>query len=68
MRLNELKEEKQKEVSEVKTQYNKIKEEVRSYQRILPTHTFLSECGISIAQLPTYEDIFTNFKEKVSLY
>lgn len=31
MRLNELKEEKEKEVADVRAQYNAIKEEVRSY-------------------------------------
>ena len=31
MRLNELKDEKEREVGEVRAQYNKIKQEVRSY-------------------------------------
>ena len=68
MRLNELKEEKEKEVGEVRSQYNKIKQEVRSYERILPTHTFLEECGKKIEELPTYEDIFVNLKEKVTQF
>jgi FtsZ-binding cell division protein ZapB len=54
MRLAELKEDKEKEVAEVRTQYNNIKQEIRSYERILPTHTFLQESGISIDELPTY--------------
>jgi hypothetical protein len=66
MRLNELKEEKEKEVADVRAQYNAIKEEVRSYERILPTHTFLTEIGFKIYQLPTYEDIFMNLKDKVT--
>ena len=37
---------------------------MRSYERILPTHTFLTEIGAEIEQLPTYEDIFNNLKEK----
>lgn len=65
MRLAALKEEKEKEILEVRAQYNSIKEEVRSYERILPTHTFLTEIAMSIEKLPTYEDIFTGLKEKI---
>jgi hypothetical protein len=65
MRLSALKEEKEKEILEVRAQYNSIKEEVRSYERILPTHTFLTEINTFIDHLPTYEDIFTNLKEKI---
>lgn len=68
MRLSALKEEKEKEILEVRAQYNSIKEEVRSYERILPTHTFLTEINKSIDQLPTYEDLFMNLKEKVSQF
>ena len=60
-----MKEEKEKEILEVRAQYNSIKEEVRSYERILPTHTFLTEIAMSIEKLPTYEDIFTGLKEKI---
>lgn len=66
LRVTEIKEDKDKEVGEVRAQYNKIKEEIRSYERILPTHTFLTECGIVIGELPTYEDIFVNLKDKVA--
>lgn len=66
LRLTELKEDKDREVAEVRLQYNKIKEEIRSYERILPTHAFLQDCALSIDQLPTYEDIFFNLKEKVA--
>lgn len=65
MRLAALKEEKEKEILEVRAQYNSIKEEVRSYERILPTHTFLTEIAMTIEQLPTYEDIFTGLKERI---
>lgn len=65
MRLQELKEDKDKEINEVRTQYNSIKEEIRSYERILPTLTFLQENGLTIHQIPAYEDIFTNLKEKI---
>ncbi len=65
MRLQELKEDKDKEINEVRTQYNSIKEEIRSYERILPTLTFLQENGLTIQQIPAYEDIFTNLKEKI---
>ena len=40
--MTELKEEKDKEIESVRNQYNHLKQEVRSYERILPTHTFLS--------------------------
>jgi hypothetical protein len=51
---------------EVRAQYNSIKEEVRSYERILPTHIFLTEIEMTINQLPTYEDIFVNLKQKIA--
>ena len=50
----------------MRAQYNSIKEEVRSYERILPTHTFLTEIALSIEQLPTYEDIFVNLRQKIT--
>lgn len=66
LRLTELKEDKEKEIADIRSQYNKIKEEIRSYERILPTHTFLSDCGVGIDELPIYEDIFHNLKDKVA--
>ena len=41
-RVADIKAEKEKEVAEVRAQYNTIKEEVRGYERILPTLTFLN--------------------------
>lgn len=52
----------------IRNQYNSIKEEVRSYERILPTLTFLSELGAKIEQLPTYEDIFVSLKEQSAIH
>lgn len=37
---------------------------MRSYERILPTFTFLSEIGQNISELPNYEDIFFDLKTK----
>ena len=39
-------------------QYNNLKEEVRTYERILPTLTFLKDYGVSIEVIPPYEDVF----------
>jgi hypothetical protein len=39
-------------------QYNSLKEEVRSYERILPTLTFMNELNLNIADIPPYEDVF----------
>ena len=41
-RVADIKAEKEKEVAEVRAQYNTIKEEVRGYERILPTLTLLN--------------------------
>lgn len=54
IRLAELKREKEREVAEVLAKYNSLKEEVRSYERILPTFTFLNELALTIPQLPNY--------------
>lgn len=51
-------------MTEVQIKYNGLKEEVRSYERILPTFTFLSEIGQTISELPNYEDLFVNLREK----
>lgn len=67
-RLNELKEEKDKEIESTRAQYNHLKTEVRSYERILPTHTFMSKFGFNYEQLPTYEHIFMNLKERSDRY
>ena len=53
-------------MGEVRAQYNAIKEEVRGYERILPTLTFLNELNLTIGQIPTYEDLFLGLKEKTS--
>lgn len=63
-RINELKEEKDKEIESTRAQYNFLKNEVRSYERILPTHTFMSKLGATYEQLPTYEEVFMNWKDK----
>ncbi len=49
----------------MRTQYNAIKEEMRSYERILPTLTFLNDLGMRIEEIPPYEDIFLSLKEKI---
>lgn len=49
LRLAELRDEKEREVSEIRSQYNSLKEEVRSYERILPTLTFMNEFNLRIA-------------------
>ena len=54
LRLTELKEEKEKEVEATRNQYNNLKEQVRSYERILPTHTFMNELGATLDKLPPY--------------
>lgn len=41
LRLCELKKDKERELTDIQTKYNALKEEVRSYERILPTFTFL---------------------------
>lgn len=64
LRLTEVKEEKDKEIEGLRTQYNNLKEQVRSYERILPTHTFISQLGTDIHQLPPYEDIFYSWKDR----
>ena len=64
MRLCELKKDKERELTEIQTKYNALKEEVRSYERILPTFTFLSEIGQTIGELPNYEDLFVSLREK----
>jgi hypothetical protein len=46
--------------------YNVLKEEVRGYERILPTLTFLTELGRSMGEIPTYEDVFVGLGEKVA--
>lgn len=52
-------------MGEIRIQYNAIKEEMRSYERILPTLTFLNELGMHIEEIPPYEDIFLSLKEKI---
>lgn len=66
MRLTELQESKDKEVAEVRAQFNSIKDKTRNNERILPTPTFLNDIGIHIDQLPIYEDIYVNLREKVT--
>jgi hypothetical protein len=63
--LVEVKEERDREVGEIRAQYNAIKEEMRSYERILPTLTFLNDLGMRIEEIPPYEDIFLSLKEKI---
>ena len=54
VRWSELKKEKEKELADVQNKYNALKEEVRSYERILPTFTFLEELQLTISELPNY--------------
>ena len=62
-RLSEVKEEKGRELSELTNKYNTLKQEVRSYERILPTFTFLRDLGKNINELPAYEDIFLGLRD-----
>ena len=65
-KITELRLEKEKEVNEIRQQYNSLKEEVRTYERILPTLTFLNELNLQIATIPTYEDIFLSLRTKLA--
>ena len=38
---------------------------MRTYERILPTLTFLSELHLSIQQIPTYEEVFLGLRDKL---
>ena len=64
-RINELREKNEKEVLEVRAQYNSLKEELRSYERILPTLTFMNELKLSMESIPTYEEIFLGLQDKI---
>lgn len=66
LRLAELKREKERELTDVSGKYNALKEEVRSYERILPTFTFLADLGLTIAHLPNYEDLFLTSRQKTT--
>ena len=65
-KLDELRSQKEKEVGELKNQYNSLKEEVRTYERVLPTLTFLNQFGLRIESIPTYEGIFLELKNKIT--
>lgn len=68
LRLAELKRDKDKELADIQSKYNTLKEEVRSYERILPTFTFLTDLSLTINELPNYEDLYFNLREKTAEY